>query len=281
MADLPSYLTDKQIDLLLRGIHERRVRAREGMSYVEAHDIKAEMIRVFGFARWSSDVLEQVCLYEQQVTTRSNKPAWEVGYRSLVMLTVCAPDGTKLATYTEGHASGSTHPLRYEAHANALTNSESYAFKRAAVLALADQGGLGLYNNGSLEPFVRWTLVSGVPTEDEATDTENVPEVAPETAEGADPPWTPEKAEAANAAAMPEVPVTPPDHKPEPEKPADTRTPDDFRDALLNCATKAEVRGVLRAVGMAQQGDAEVGDEQGEPVTLTVLATRLMKALPA
>ena len=60
------YLTREQVELLLKPIHKKRVHVRDGMAYVEAFDIKAEMTRVFGFARWSSVVTEQVLLFEEQ-----------------------------------------------------------------------------------------------------------------------------------------------------------------------------------------------------------------------
>lgn len=173
-----SYLSEKQIDILLQRIHPKRVLVRDGNSYVEGHDIKAELTRVFGFARWSSEVIDQTLIFEEQTVTKStNKPAWYVAYRSVVKLTVCAPDGTPLATYTEGHVGDSTHPQRGEAHGNAVTNSETYALKRCAI-ALGDQFGLSLYNKGSKERIVRWTLVK--PGEEQA-DTEDVPEVHPES----------------------------------------------------------------------------------------------------
>ena len=62
-------------------------------------------------------------------------------------------------TFHDGsHVGESTHPVFGEAHGNALTNSETYALRRAAI-NLGDQFGLSLYNKGSLEAIVRWTLV--------------------------------------------------------------------------------------------------------------------------
>lgn len=178
------YLTREQVELLLKPIHKKRVHVRDGMAYVEAFDIKAEMTRVFGFARWSSVVTEQVLLFEEQKQSNAGKPVWYVGYRSRVRIGVHAPDGTFLAEYEEGHAGDSTHPVRGEAHGNAITNSESYAFKRAAVMALLDQGGNSLYAKGSLEPQTRWTLVMP-PADGDAQrwqpNTDDVPEVVPES----------------------------------------------------------------------------------------------------
>jgi signal transduction histidine kinase len=165
-----NYLSKKQIDLLLQPIHRKRVLQRDGMSYVEGYDIRAELNRVFGFGRWSEEVLDQALICETQVKTktyadkktgeqRGGKDAWYVVYRTRLRLAIDAPDGTRLASYDGSHVGESTHPVRGEAHGNALTNSETYALKRCAQ-NLGDQFGLSLYNKGSLEKVVRWTLVT-------------------------------------------------------------------------------------------------------------------------
>lgn len=97
---------------------------------------------------------------------KNGKDGWYVCYRSVVKLTVCAPDGTVLATYTEGHVGDNTGPTRGDVHGNAITNSESYALKRCAAM-LGDQFGLSLYEKGSKAAFVRGTLVHpATPSED-------------------------------------------------------------------------------------------------------------------
>jgi hypothetical protein len=155
---MSGYLSKEQVDKILAGINPGRVSERDGQSYLQAYEVRAQMARVYGIARWSSEVVEQHMLFEREVKTKAGKDAWYVGYRSIVKITVYAPDGTYLATYTEGHAGSSTHPELGEAHGNAITNSESYAFKRAAVMALLDDGGLSLYGRGSKRPLVNRTL---------------------------------------------------------------------------------------------------------------------------
>lgn len=152
-----TYLNAMQVDTLLKPINKNRVLSRSGMAYVEAHDIKAQLSRIFGLANWSSEVIEQKCLFDTQVTMSNDKPGYNVCWHSIVRLTVCALDGSPLAVYTEGHVGDSTHPVRSEAHGNAVTNSESYALKRCAI-ALGSTFGLSLYNKGSLDEIVRWTL---------------------------------------------------------------------------------------------------------------------------
>ena len=186
-----TYLTDEQVQLLLKPIHPKRVRVRDGMSHVEGYDIRAELSRVFGFCRWSSEVLEQVVLCERETKTKvytdkrtgeqkGGHPAWYVVYRSRIRLQVHAPDGTLITFHDGSHVGASTHPDFGEAHGNALTNSETYALRRAAI-NLGDQFGLSLYNKGSLEPIVRWTLVRPeAGAESTTTDTDDVPQVSAE-----------------------------------------------------------------------------------------------------
>lgn len=186
-----TYLNDEQVKLLLKPIHPRRVRVRDGMSHVEGYDIRAELTRVFGFCRWSSEVLEQAALCERETKTKTytdkktgeqkgGHPAWYVVYRSRIRLKVHAPDGTLITFYDGSHVGASTHPDFGEAHGNALTNSETYALRRAAI-NLGDQFGLSLYNKGSLDAIVRWTLVRPEQEADaSATDTDDVPQVSAE-----------------------------------------------------------------------------------------------------
>ncbi len=186
-----TYFTDEQVELLLKPIHPRRVRVRDGMSHVEGYDIRAELTRVFGFGRWTSEILEQAVLCERETRTKTyadkktgeqkgGNPAWYVVYRSRVRLTVFAPDGTLIAFHDGSHVGESTHPVFGEAHGNALTNSETYALRRAAI-NLGDQFGLSLYNKGSLDAIVRWTLVRPeAGTEAASADTDDVPQVSAE-----------------------------------------------------------------------------------------------------
>lgn len=176
MNDPGDYLLNEQIDQILRPINPARVKETQGNSYIQAYEVRAHMARIFGIARWSSEVMEQRCFTEREVTTKAGAPAWQVGYHSIVKVTVYSPNGTYLATYTEGHAGGSTHPDLVEAHGGAITNSESYAFKRAAVMALLDQGGLSLYGKGNKAALVKRTvmMVAGwKPSDAEAIDADS------------------------------------------------------------------------------------------------------------
>ena len=161
----PSYLTDEQVKRLLAPINPARVlglsKGRTTLSYVAQHDIRAHLNRIFGFARWSTDVLETQFMWEEKVTLSNGGEGWVACYTATVKVTVFAPDGVELAHYTDSHASGNMpNPERAEAHALALTTAVSTAMKRAAT-CLGDQFGLSLYNKGQRSAFVLATLVPG------------------------------------------------------------------------------------------------------------------------
>ncbi len=191
---MSAYLTEEQLGQLIRPINGRRVNSRDGMAYLEAYDVRAHLTRLFGFARWSADVLDCELLFEdlhEIEKSGQKKPVVSVGYRSRLRLVICAPDGTELATYTEvacGAASNFPMSKRADAHDFAAKTSESQALKRCAI-NLGDQFGLSLYRKGSVEALVMATLVHAVATaesgvDDDAPDVEAIPEgVDPETGE--------------------------------------------------------------------------------------------------
>lgn len=151
-------LNDRQKEILLKGINPSRVASRQGgggrsLSYLEAWDVKAHLIRVFGFGGWSWDVLNSELAFEENANSR-----WSVGYKVVGRLTI-ADLG---CTYTEAAVGSASLPSRGEAHDMAIKTGESDALKRAAI-NLGDQFGLSLYNNGSLQPVVTTTLTDETP----------------------------------------------------------------------------------------------------------------------
>jgi hypothetical protein len=170
-----NYLTTEQVALLLKPIHPQRVLSLKNMAYVAGHDVRAELNRVFGFARWDQELLRQDLICEREVRTKAGSPAFYVLYRSTVRLSVRAADGSPLCFYDGTHVGESTHPVQGDAHGNAVTNSETYALRRAAI-NLGDQFGLSLYNKGSMDAIVRWTLVGN----DSTADTDDIAKVEDE-----------------------------------------------------------------------------------------------------
>lgn len=152
-----SYLTTAQVEKLLAPIHRDRVSQAQGFSHVQAYDIRAALTRVFGFARWSAETLAMEPCYERSENGRH----W-CAYRAQVRLTVCAPDGTVLASYTDWAVGDSSNqPKQGDCHDMAIKTAESQALKRAAT-NLGDCFGLSLYNGGSLSRIVGRTLVPGI-----------------------------------------------------------------------------------------------------------------------
>jgi len=142
-----------QYDQLLKPLNESRIAKRgqagRQLSYLEAWDVKAHMIRIFGFGGWSADVIESVLAFEDH----NEKGQWNVGYKVVLRLHIPALE----CSYTEA-AVGSAHlPQRGEAHDMAIKTAESDALKRAAI-NLGTQFGLSLYNNGSMRDVVVQTL---------------------------------------------------------------------------------------------------------------------------
>lgn len=147
-------LNDDQYAQLLKPLNPNRVAKRSqagrNLSYLEAWDVKAHLIRVFGFAGWSWDVLTADLAFESEKDGK-----WNVGYKVIGRLTI----GNEYpeATYTEAAIGNATLPQRGEAHDMAIKTAESDALKRAAI-NLGTQFGLSLYDNGSLKDVIGRTL---------------------------------------------------------------------------------------------------------------------------
>ena len=148
-------LTARQYEQLLKPINAKRIAKRSGgggksLSYLEAWDVKAHLIRIFGIGGWSWDVVSADLAFEEQ----TEKGLWSVGYRVVGRLYFPDP---MLASYTEAAVGAATLPQRGEAHDMAVKTAESDALKRAAI-NLGDQFGLSLYNDGSTVAVVGQTL---------------------------------------------------------------------------------------------------------------------------
>jgi len=63
-------LNNQQYEQLLKPLNPKRVAKREqagrSLSYLEAWDVKAHLIRVFGFGGWSWEVTEATLAYEDK-----------------------------------------------------------------------------------------------------------------------------------------------------------------------------------------------------------------------
>lgn len=160
-----SYLSPEQYNQLVWPINPNRVGTnKKGYSHVEAYEIRAHLTRVFGFARWSQEVVSMEQIFEDLHTVErkgENVDVVTCAYRAQVRLTVFAPDGTELASYTEwasGDAQNFAVTSRGDAHDFAIKTAESQAFKRCAA-NLGDAYGLSLYRQGSKVALIGKTLV--------------------------------------------------------------------------------------------------------------------------
>lgn len=152
-------LTREQYDVLLKPLAAHRVSQRQqaGMtlSYLEAWDVKAHLIRVFGFCGWSADVISSELAFED----KDEKGRWNVGYKVVMRLRIHGDDPLVLGdtTYTEAAVGSATNGSRGDAHDMAIKTAESDALKRAAI-NLGTQFGLSLYDSGNRQDVVGHTL---------------------------------------------------------------------------------------------------------------------------
>ena len=152
-------LTNQQIDVLMEPIKGARVASRQQggktLSYLEAYDVRAHLIRVFGFGGFDAEVLDYDLAFVREYVNNDSKDMQEVAYKARVRLVIRNPFGQEVAQYTEcavGSASGGTGIG--DLHDNALKTAVSDALKRCAI-NLGSQFGLGLYDQGSRAEVVR------------------------------------------------------------------------------------------------------------------------------
>ncbi|TFG49183.1 MAG: hypothetical protein E4H38_05350, partial [Gemmatimonadales bacterium] len=149
MSHMPGdYLSAEQIRVLMLPINPNRVKILDGMSHVEAFDIRATLTRVFGFGRWSEESYQPPeLLYAVDTTTRAGKPAVKVAYVAHRRLTIRTPNGSPLCVFEASAVGESLMPdfKRGDAYDMAIKSSESQALKRCAI-NMGTQVGLSLYD---------------------------------------------------------------------------------------------------------------------------------------
>lgn len=148
-----SALTGKQVATLMGNLNPARVveldKGKGGkLKYLEAWDVKASLIRVFGFANFSAEVIDS-----QIVNVVPDGEQVLVLAKATVRLTIHATG----AIYTETAAASQKGRQVGEVADFALKTAESDALKRCAIY-LGTQFGLSLYNNGSTADVVRVVL---------------------------------------------------------------------------------------------------------------------------
>jgi len=265
-------LTPGQYKQLLAPINPRRVGRRDGMSHLEAYDVRAHLVRIFGFGGWDGEVLEVVPMFETVGEKTRDGRTWRtysVGYRCTYRLTVRDPGGAVLAVYTEaatGDATNFPETKRADAHDFAVKTAESQALKRCAI-NLGDQFGLSLYNAGSTAGLIGRTLVGpdGDGGPQQPVDG-HVTHVAPEDGPA--------------GRAEPEV-STPPAPEAAPARQDSTDIADSLRRDVLAATTRRQLAGLLAEAGKQRVAGALTADADGHGMTLETLINRRLKAVKA
>lgn len=167
---MPTRFSDEQVEVLLRPLASARIAKRSvsgtQMSYLQAWDVRAHLIRMFGFGGF--DIITHSCdlVYEvERPVGRDEKPGYDVAYKAHVELRVNGREYSEsretwmdygTATYSEfaiGNAIGPDFN-RADLHDNAAKSAVSDAMKRCAI-NLGTQFGLSLYNSGQTGDIVR------------------------------------------------------------------------------------------------------------------------------
>lgn len=177
-------ITRQQHDTLLKPINGTRIAHRsqggKQLSYLEAWDVRAHLIRVFGFGNFDIHAHDVTFLYENDVEIGARddrKPGKSVAFSAMVTVTVRDQDGRTIASHTDGSVGEFTGPphILADLYDNALKTAISDGLKRAC-LNWGDQFGLSLYDNGSTRGVVKGTLV--VPNETAEDEVATAHEVA-------------------------------------------------------------------------------------------------------
>lgn len=177
-----SPLTVTQQATLMGALNQQRVSSRKqggrSLSYLEAYDVKATLIRVFGFGGFSAeadecevvqieDNIEKTTGYGQNKNTvpieyhqNGSIKRSTANYRVTVRVRVTLTIHQLGATFTEWAAASQTGPDLGDVTDFAIKTAESDALKRAAIY-LGTQFGLSLYNNGSTSDVVKVVMAPG------------------------------------------------------------------------------------------------------------------------
>lgn len=187
-------LTHDQKRLLMTGLNPARVANRRqggtNLSYLESYDVKATLIRVFGFGGFSAEVIQSEVLYKEAIEKSGAKGAytqWKVAVQSTVQLTIHQLG----AVYTETAVGDGTMGDISEAMDKAIKTASSDALKRCAIY-LGTQFGLSLYNNGSTQEVIRMIAAPGQRwwnnASQEPEDAQPAPQQEPEAQQSQEPP---------------------------------------------------------------------------------------------
>lgn len=169
-----------QYETLRKALRSSRVMMREGKySYLAAWDVRAHLIRIFGFGSFDVEMVTDqfMGLFDYESGGQQPRPMVEAVWKATMRLIVRDPDGYEIARFTEGSVGSATGGRgvanRGDLMDNALKTAASDAFKRCCI-NLGTQFGLSLYDNGNLADVVRLILVGpeGFDAPEEMTEAE-------------------------------------------------------------------------------------------------------------
>jgi len=153
-------LDTEQLKLLHNHLFPGRVKAHphSGYAYLQAWDVRAMLVRVFGYGGFSVECLNVEHIRSDQVeqSGKTDRMNWSITVQAIVRLTIHATG----AIYTEAAVATAAVPTFGEAYDQAVKSAESDALKRAAT-NLGTQFGLSLYNDGSTADVVKRVAAPG------------------------------------------------------------------------------------------------------------------------
>lgn len=181
-------LTPEQHATLLRPLNRTRIAQRtqggKQLSYLESWEVRAHLIRVFGFCNFDAELIQYRHVADRPYDSKPDKegevkPMVEVIYSAQMELRLRDSEGNSLAMYAEaavGSASGPMNTLG-DLHDNALKTAASDALKRCAI-NLGTQFGLSLYDNGATADVVKRSLVAPEGYEEKKPDEAQTQQIA-------------------------------------------------------------------------------------------------------
>jgi hypothetical protein len=150
--------SEKQQDLLLQAPAQGSLEKKDGFTYISHQAIRVNLIRIFGWGRWSFELIDQECLHEGKRPNRKGGDNWIITYRVMGRLSVEFDDG-RTATFTEAAVDSAINPMYEQAHDNAVKSASSMAIRRCA-MNLGSVFGLGLYFDGYTGEAIKHTIDS-------------------------------------------------------------------------------------------------------------------------
>lgn len=164
MSEQRGHITATQQEVLMRPIKPGRIAKRsqggKELSYLEAWDVKAHLIRMFGIGNFDIETVDQQLIAVREYQSSNGKDMAEAIWFAKVRLVLRDGKGGEIARYSESAVGGTSGPASMigEHHDNAVKTAASDALKRCAI-NLGNQFGLSLYNNGSTKDVIHDTVV--------------------------------------------------------------------------------------------------------------------------